>query len=184
MKIGVEILVLVINGYWEWYCIPQVPYLIRCDWKRNCKETYRPLAQKKKPIKDKIYLEVQLEKRNLNRNETTVIFPVTANNTLQSISDPTSQKGMSSQKQLRTQINNVPKSAKDDLTKLTPGVVEAAMIWILLWDDLNKKEDFRNLEDYATWFDKYMNDVKKWIKGRGVCKLIFTLILICTVTVL
>ena len=58
---------------------------------------------------------MQLEKRNLNRNETTVIFPVTANNTLQSISDPTSQKGMSSQKQLRTQINNVAQLAHDNL---------------------------------------------------------------------
>ena len=73
------------------------------------------LHKKRNPIKDKIYLEVQLEKRDLNRNETTVIFPVTANNTLQSISDPTSQKGMSSQKQLRTQINNVAQLAHDNL---------------------------------------------------------------------
>ena len=82
---------------------------------------------------------MQLEKWDLHRNETTVNSPVTVNSPSQNISDP------SSQKQLRTQINNVPKSAKDDLTKLTLGVVEAAMIWILLWDDLNKKEDFRNI---------------------------------------
>ena len=65
---------------------------------------------------------MQLEKWDLHRNETTVNSPVTVNNPSQNISDP------SSQKQLRTQINNVPKSAKDDLTKLTLGVVEAAMI--------------------------------------------------------
>ena len=65
---------------------------------------------------------MQLEKWDLRRNETTVNSPVTVNSPSQNISDP------SSQKQLRTQINNVSKSAKDDLTKLTPGVVEAAMI--------------------------------------------------------
>ena len=65
---------------------------------------------------------MQLEKWDLHRNETTVNSPVTGNSPSQNISDP------SSQKQLRTQINNVPKSAKDDLTKLTLGVVEAAMI--------------------------------------------------------
>ena len=65
---------------------------------------------------------MQLEKWDLHRNETTVNSPVTVNSPSQNISDA------SSQKQLRTQINIVPKSAKDDLTKLTPGVVEAAMI--------------------------------------------------------
>ena len=65
---------------------------------------------------------MQLEKWDLRRNETTVNSPATVNSPSQNISDPNSQK------QFRTQINTVPKSAKDDLTKLTPGVVEAAMI--------------------------------------------------------
>ena len=46
---------------------------------------------------------MQLEKWDLHRNETTVNSPVTVNSPSQNISDP------SSQKQLRTQINNVPK---------------------------------------------------------------------------
>ena len=64
------------------------------------------LLKEKSPIKDEIYTEVQLEKRDLYRN---VNSPVTANNPLQNISDP------STQKQLRAQINNVPKSTNDDL---------------------------------------------------------------------
>ena len=68
--------------------------------KRIVKKHGDHLQKKESPIKDKIYPEVQLEKRNFHRNETTVNSPVTANNSSQNISDP------SPQKQLRTQINN------------------------------------------------------------------------------
>ena len=68
--------------------------------KRIVKKHGDHLQKKESPIKDKIYPEVQLEKRNFHRNETTVNSPVTANNPSQNISDP------SPQKQLRTQINN------------------------------------------------------------------------------
>ena len=54
------------------------------------------LQKKEIPIKDEIYPEVQLEKRDLHLNETTVNSPVTTNNPLQNISNP------STQKQLRT----------------------------------------------------------------------------------
>ena len=57
---------------------------------------------------------MQLEKRDLHRNETTINSSVTANNPSQNISDP------SPQKQLRTHINIVPKSANDDLIELQP----------------------------------------------------------------
>ena len=76
--------------------------------KRIVKKHGDHLQKKESPIKDKIYPEVQLEKRNFRRNETTVNSPVTANNPSQNISDP------SPQKQLRTQIN------KDDLIEPKP----------------------------------------------------------------
>ena len=69
------------------------------------------LRTKERPIKDEIYPEVQLEKRDSHRNFNS---PVTANNPSQNISDP------STQKQLRTQINNAPKSANDDLIEPEP----------------------------------------------------------------
>ena len=67
------------------------------------------LRRKKETIKDEIYPEVQLKKRDIHRSETTVNSPVTANSQSQNISEP------SPQKQLRKQINNVPKSANDAL---------------------------------------------------------------------
>ena len=70
--------------------------------------------QKKSPIKDEIYPKVQLEKRDLQRNETAINSGVTANNPSQNISDP------STQKQSRKQISNVPKSATDDLLEPQP----------------------------------------------------------------
>ena len=72
------------------------------------------LRRKKETIKDEIYPEVQLTKRDLHRNETTVNFLVTANSQSQNISDP------SPQKQLRKQINNVPKSVNDALIEHKP----------------------------------------------------------------
>ena len=48
-------------------------------------------------------------KRDFHRNGTTINSPVTKNNPSQNISDS------STQKQLRSQINNVPKSANVDL---------------------------------------------------------------------
>ena len=68
------------------------------------------LRKKESPIKDEIYPEVQLEKRGLHLNEN----PVTANNPSQNITDP------STQKQLRIQINNVPKLASDVLIEPQP----------------------------------------------------------------
>ena len=87
-------------------------------------------SRERKPIKDEIYPELQLEKWDLHRNETTVNFPVTTNNPSQNIRNP------STQKQLRTQINNVSQLAIDNLIesnlrKVTPGVAAAAVIRIL-----------------------------------------------------
>ena len=65
-------------------------------------------------IKDEIYPEVQLKKKDLHRNEATINSSVTANNPSQYISNP------SPQKQLRKQINNVPKSSNDYLIELQP----------------------------------------------------------------
>ena len=72
------------------------------------------LWKKESPIKDEIYPEVHLEKRDLHRSETTVNSPVTVNNLSQNISDP------SPQKQLRTQMNNVLKLANDNLIEPQP----------------------------------------------------------------
>ena len=72
------------------------------------------MQKKESPIKDEIYPEVQLEKRDLHQNETTINSSVTANNPSQNISDP------SPQKQLRTHINSAPKSANDDLIEPQP----------------------------------------------------------------
>ena len=44
--------------------------LQRIDWKKNCKNHVDHLQEKKSPIKDEIYLDVQLEKWDLHRNET------------------------------------------------------------------------------------------------------------------
>ena len=87
-------------------------------------------SREKKNIKDEIYPELQLEKWGLHRNETTVNFPVTTNNPSQNI------RNRSTQKQLRTQINNVPQLAIDNLIesnlrKVTPGVAAVAVIRIL-----------------------------------------------------
>ena len=72
------------------------------------------LRRKESPINDEIYSEVQLEKRDLRRSETTVNFLVTANNPSQNISDP------SPQKQFRTQMNNVANLADDNLIEPKP----------------------------------------------------------------
>ena len=87
-------------------------------------------SREKKTIKDEIYPELQLEKWGLHRNETTVNFPVTTNNPSQNI------RNRSTQKQLRTQINNVPQLAIDNLIesnlrKVTSGVAAVAVIRIL-----------------------------------------------------
>ena len=94
---------------------------------RTCPLSYKALTEKgivkkhkdhfrnkESLIKDEIYLEVQLEKRGLHRNETTDNSPVTTNNPSQDISDPNTQK------QLRIQINNVPKSVNDVLIEPQP----------------------------------------------------------------
>ena len=57
---------------------------------------------------------MQLEKQNLHRNETTTNSPVITNDPSQNISDS------STQKQSRTQINNVLKLTNDNLKEPQP----------------------------------------------------------------
>ena len=57
---------------------------------------------------------MQLEKRVLHLNETSVNSPVITNNPLQNISDPITET------HLRTYINKVPQSANDNLIEQQP----------------------------------------------------------------
>ena len=84
---------------------------------------------------------MQLEKWDLHRNETTVNSPVTVNSPSQNISDP------SSQKQLRTQINNVPKSANKTNLGSSGGSDD---LNIALRRSQQKRRLPKYLEDYAT----------------------------------
>ena len=119
------------------------------------------LRKKESPIKDEIYPEVQLEKRGLHQNETTVNSPVTANNPLQNITDP------STQKQLRIQINNVPKSANDVL--IEPQPVETNLgnsggggdSSIVLRRSQRERRPPKYLKHYESWSNEYRNGVEK-----------------------
>lgn len=123
------------------------------------------MLKEKSPIKDEIYTEAQLEKRDLYRN---VNSPVTANNPLQNISDP------STQKQLRKQINNVSKSANDDL--IEPQLEETKPgscggkddSKIVFRRSQRERRPPKYLEDCETWFNEYSSDVEKGLKGEIV----------------
>ena len=101
MKSGFNILALVINGYQEQFCVAQIPFKALTE-KEPVKKYVDHMQKKESLIKDEIYSEMQLEKWDLYRNETTVNSPVTTNNPSQNISNPRTQK------QLRTQIRNIP----------------------------------------------------------------------------
>ena len=119
------------------------------------------LRKKESPINDEIYYEVQLEKHYLHRNETTVNSPVAANSPSQNISD------WSPQKQLRTQINDVQKSANDDLIEHQPEETYAGSSGgsgdsnIALRRSQRERRPPKYLEDYETWFDKYTMTSKR-----------------------
>ena len=67
------------------------------------------LRKKESPKKDESYPEVQQEKRDLHRSRNTVNSPITANNPSQNISNSIPQK------QLRAQMDNIPKLANNNL---------------------------------------------------------------------
>lgn len=125
-------------------------------------------GKKESPIKNEIYPKVQLEKQDLHRNETTVNFLATKNNPLQNFSDP------STQKPLRKQINNVSKSANDDL--IEPQLEETKPgscggkddSKIVLRRSQRERRPPKYLEDCETWFNEYRCDVEKGLKGEIV----------------
>ena len=73
------------------------------------------LPKKESSKKDESYPEVQQEKRDLHRSRTTVNSPITANNPSQNITNPIPQK------QLRAQMDNIPKLANDNLIEHQSG---------------------------------------------------------------
>ena len=93
---------------------------------------------------------------------------VTVYSPSQNISNP------STEKQLRKQIYNIPKSANNNLQEHQPEETNPRSSKrssnsniALRWSQWERRP-LKYFEDYKTWFDEYRNDIKMGPKGRVV----------------